>query len=47
MEDARLEEVKEVLAEKAKARHVETPGGQVEVGGAVVFVLEALEFLRL
>jgi uncharacterized protein YaaQ len=47
VEDARVEEVKEVLAEKAKARHVESPGGRVEVGGAVVFVVEALEFLRL
>ncbi len=47
VEDARLEEVKALIVEKAEARTVPHEGGELEVGGAVLFVLDLLEFLKL
>ena len=47
VEDARLEEVKALIVEKAEARTVPHEDGELEVGGAVVFVLDLMEFLKL
>ncbi len=47
VEEARLEEVKRLLLEKAEARQVVRDGVRVEVGGAVAFVLEASEVWKL
>ena len=47
VEDARVEEVKSLIVEKAEARTLPHQGGELEVGGAVLFVLSLLEFLKL
>ncbi len=47
VEDVRLEEVKALIVEKAEARTVPHEDGELEVGGAVVFVLDLMEFLKL
>ena len=47
VEDARLEEVKSLVVEKAEARTVPHEGGELEVGGAALFVLDLVEFLKL
>ncbi len=47
VEDERLEEVKALIVEKAETRQVPHENGAIEVGGAVLFVLDVVEFLKL
>jgi len=47
VEDDRLDEVKALIVEKAEARRVPHEGGELEIGGAVLFVLDVVEFLKL
>jgi len=47
VEDERLDEVKALIVEKAEARRVPHEDGEIEMGGAVLFVLDVIEFLKL
>ena len=47
VEEGRLDEAKGIIIERAETREVDHGGTPVEVGGAVVFVLDVEEFLRL
>ncbi len=47
VEDERVEELKSLILEKAEARTLPSDDGGLEVGGAVLFVLDLVEFLKL
>lgn len=47
VEDPRLEEAKALVVDKAQARTLPHGDGELEVGGAVLFVLDLFEFLKV